>query len=278
MLPGGKHASEVDASGRRQPYFRSVAQIGRQAAQGLAHAHSRGIVHRDIKPSNLLLDTDGVVWITDFGLAKADDDGMTASGDILGTLRYMAPERFRGEGDARADIYALGLTIYELLTLRPAYDSSDRLRLIEKIKNEEPAKPRSIDSRIARDLETIVLKAIDKDPERRYQTADALAEDLRRFLADEPIKARQISTSERYWRWARRNPVIATLGAVMTTMLVLATIVSLHVAWLTFPIWPIGSTKYRSTCERRPSGIGSPGQGRISGARRSREGTRGRVQ
>ena len=99
-----------------------MAQIGRQAAQGLAYAHARGIVHRDIKPSNLLLDTAGVVWITDFGLAKAEDDGLTATGDILGTLRYMAPERFRGEGDARADIYALGLTLYELLTLRPAFD------------------------------------------------------------------------------------------------------------------------------------------------------------
>jgi eukaryotic-like serine/threonine-protein kinase len=98
VMPGGKHVSEVDTSGRRQPFFRSVAQIGRQTAQGLAYAHARGIVHRDIKPSNLLLDTEGVVWITDFGLAKADDDGMTASGDILGTLRYMAPERFRGEG------------------------------------------------------------------------------------------------------------------------------------------------------------------------------------
>ena len=124
VLPGGKHVSEIDTSGRRQPFFRSVAQIGRQAAQGLAYAHARGIVHRDIKPSNMLLDTDGIVWITDFGLAKADDDGLTATGDILGTLRYMAPERFRGEGDARADIYALGLTLYELLTLRPAYDSS----------------------------------------------------------------------------------------------------------------------------------------------------------
>ena len=194
MLPGGKHVSEVDTSGRRQPFFRSVAQIGRQAAQGLAYAHARGIVHRDIKPSNLLLDTDGVVWITDFGLAKADDDGLTATGDILGTLRYMAPERFRGEGDARADIYALGLTLYELLTLRPAYDSSDRLKLIEKIKNEEPVRPRSIDARIPRDLETIVLKAIDKDPEHRYPTAEAMAEDLRRFLADEPIQARQVST------------------------------------------------------------------------------------
>ena len=127
MLPGGTAVSSVESSGRRLPFFRSVAQIGRQAAQGLAYAHARGIVHRDIKPSNLLLDTAGVVWITDFGLAKAEDDGLTATGDILGTLRYMAPERFRGEGDARADIYALGLTLYELLTLRPAFDTSDRL-------------------------------------------------------------------------------------------------------------------------------------------------------
>ena len=242
MLPGGKHVSEVDTSGRRQPFFRSVAQIGRQAAQGLAHAHARGIVHRDIKPSNLLLDTAGVVWITDFGLAKADDDGLTATGDILGTLRYMAPERFRGEGDARADIYALGLTLYELLTLRPAYDSSDRLKLIEQIKNEEPARPRSIDAAIPRDLETIVLKAIDKDPERRYPTAEAMAEDLRRFLADEPIKARQISTSERYWRWARRNPVIAVLGGVLTAVLVLVTIGSL-----------LAAARFASLAERRES-------------------------
>ena len=139
----------------------------------------------------------------------------------------MAPERFRGEGDARADVYALGLTLYELLTLRPAYDSSDRLKLIEQIKNEEPVRPRSIDSRIPRDLETIVLKAIDKDPQRRYPSAEALAEDLRRFLADEPIQARRSSAAERYARWARRNPAIAILGGVLTAVLVLATIGSL---------------------------------------------------
>ncbi len=230
VLPGGTHVSEVDTSGRRQPFFRSIAQIGRQAAQGLAYAHARGIVHRDIKPSNLLLDTAGIVWITDFGLAKDDDAGLTATGEILGTLRYMAPERFRGEGDARADIYALGLTLYELLTLRPAYDSSDRLKVIASIKAEEPARPRLLDDRIPRDLETIVLKAIDKDPERRYATADTLAEDLRRFLADEPIRARQVSTLERYWRWARRNPGIAVLGGVLTTVLVLVTIGSLLAA------------------------------------------------
>src|SRR5262249_47530869 len=127
VLPGGTAVSTVEASGRRQPVFRGVAQLGRQVAQGLAYAHTRGIVPRDIKPSNLLLDNAGVVCITDFGLAKADEDGLTASGDILGTVRYMAPERFRGEGDARADIYALGLTLYELLTLRPAFETSDRL-------------------------------------------------------------------------------------------------------------------------------------------------------
>jgi serine/threonine protein kinase/WD40 repeat protein/tetratricopeptide (TPR) repeat protein len=230
VLPGGTAVSMMDSSGRRQPFFRSVALVGRQAAQGLAFAHSRGIIHRDIKPSNLLLDTAGVVWITDFGLAKAEEDNLTATGDILGTLRYMAPERFRGEGDARVDVYALGLTLFELLTLRPAYGASDRLKLIEQVKAEEPTTPRSIDRRIPRDLETIVLKAIEKEPKSRYQTAEAMAEDLRRFLADEPIKARQVSTSERYWRWARRNPVIATLGGVLTAVLLLTTLGSLIVA------------------------------------------------
>ncbi len=180
---GGAQIATTARSGRRPPYFRSVAQIGRQAAQGLAYAHARGIVHRDIKPSNLLLDHAGVVWIADFGLAKAGDDGLTESGDVLGTLRYMAPERFRGEGDARADIYALGLTLYELMTLRPAFGTSDRLKLIEKVKNEEPARPRSLDTRIPRDLETIILKAIEKDPKERYASAEALAEDLGRLPA-----------------------------------------------------------------------------------------------
>ncbi len=228
VLPGGTQLSSVESGGRG--FFRSLAQIGRQVAGGLAYAHARGIVHRDIKPSNLLLDTEGVVWITDFGLAKGDDEGLTHTGDILGTIRYMAPERFRGEGDVRADVYALGLTLYELLTLRSAFDSSDRLKLVEQIKTEEPPRPRSIDARIPRDLETIVQKAIEKDPKVRYQSADALSEDLRRFLAYEPIQARQVSALERYWRWARRNPVIAMLGGVLTGVLVLATVSSLVAA------------------------------------------------
>jgi WD40 repeat protein/serine/threonine protein kinase len=217
VLPGGSQLSAVE-SGRR-PFYRSVAHIGRQVAGGLAYAHARGIVHRDIKPSNLLLDTEGVVWITDFGLAKASEDGLTQTGDILGTIRYMAPERFRGEGDGRADVYALGLTLYELLTLRPAFDSSDRLQLIEQIKVEDPPRPRALDPRIPRDLETIVLKAIQKDAQDRYPSADAVGEDLRRFLADEPIQARRVGAAERAWRWCRRNPVVAGLLSAVFVLL-----------------------------------------------------------
>ncbi len=214
-MPGGAPISSSDAPGRRTALFRSVAQIGRQVAEALAYAHARGVIHRDIKPSNLILDTSGVVWITDFGLAKGDDEGLTHTGDVIGTVRYMAPERFRGEGDARADIYALGLTLYELLTLEPAFHSSDRLRLMEKIKSQDPPRPRAIDTRIPRDLETIVLKSIEKEPERRYATAGAMADDLRRFHEGEPIQARAVSSVERAVKWMRRRPYVAmSLGLV----------------------------------------------------------------
>ena len=176
-------------------------------------------MHRDIKPSNLLLDTEGVVWITDFGLAKGDDEGLTQSGDILGTIRYMAPERFRGEGDARADIYALGMSLYELLTLQTGFAASDRLALIEQIKTEEPVRPRLIDARIPRDLETIVLKAIDKEPRARYQSAEAMSEDLRRFLADEPIVARPVLFWERGLKSARRRPALAASFGLVNLLL-----------------------------------------------------------
>ena len=227
VLPGGAQLSSVES--RHRAFHRSVAQIGRQVAAALAYAHARGIVHRDIKPSNLLLDTEGVVWVTDFGLAKVDDDGLTQTGDILGTLRYMAPERFRGQGDARADVYALGLTLYELLTLRPAFDSPDRLALIEQIKTDEPPRPRSIDPRIPRDLETIVLKAIEKDPgaatDGRGDGRGPAAVPRRR--ADPGPAGRG---SRAVLRWARRNPAIAILGGVLTAVLVGATIASVLVA------------------------------------------------
>jgi serine/threonine protein kinase/WD40 repeat protein len=196
-------------------YFKSVARIGYQTANALAYAHARGVIHRDIKPSNLLLDAAHVVWVTDFGLAKTNDDGLTNSGDLLGTLRYMAPERFRGKCDGRADVYALGLTLYELLVLRPAFSESDRLRLIDCVMERVPAPPRSLDPRIPLDLEIIVLKACQKDPSQRYQTADEMAEDLRRFLAGEPIKARRTSQFDRLRLWCRRQPAVAALTATV---------------------------------------------------------------
>src|SRR6516164_6273246 len=224
MLPGQSDIST--ATSNRQAYFRSVAQIGVQAASALSYAHSRGIIHRDIKPGNLILDTTGNVWVTDFGLAKTGDGGVTHTGDILGTVRYMSPERFRGQCDVRADVYALGMTLYELLTLKPAYDSGDRLKLIELIRKTEVASPRSIDARIPRDLETIVIKAIDKDPKRRYQSADEIGEDLQRFVNDEPIKARRIGLVERLGRWCRRNPAVASLTAAVLLLMAVGTAVS----------------------------------------------------
>jgi serine/threonine protein kinase/WD40 repeat protein len=225
VLPGETQLSSVELDHRHYSY--SVARIGHQTATALAYAHARGIVHRDIKPSNLLLDASGVVWVTDFGLAKTDDDGLTNPGDIVGTLRYMAPERFRGECDGRADVYALGLTLYELLLLRPAFSEHDRLRLIEQVKEQEPARPRSLDRRVPRDLEIIVLKAIRKDPRRRYQSADELVEDLRRFLAGEPIKARRTGELERFRLWCRRQPAVAALTAVVLLLLLTVAVSSM---------------------------------------------------
>jgi serine/threonine protein kinase len=145
------------------------------------------------------------VWVTDFGLAKADRDAdnLTHTGDIIGTLRYMAPERFNGLGDLRSDIFSLGLTLYELLTLRPAFDEADRNRLIKQVMHDEPPRPRKLNPAIPADLETVVLKAIAREPEHRYQTATDLAEDLKRFVEDQPVRARRISALERCARWAR---------------------------------------------------------------------------
>jgi serine/threonine protein kinase/WD40 repeat protein len=201
-------------------YYRSVARVGLQVAEALAYAHGQNVLHRDIKPSNLLLDLQGTVWVTDFGLAKAEGDDLTQTGDVVGTLRYMAPERFQGVSDARSDIYSLGLTLYELLALRPAFEESNRDPLLWRIMHEEPPPPRKLDRHLPRDLETIVLKAAAKEPGRRYQTAEELAEDLRRFLADRPIRARRSWAAERLWRWCRRNRALASLSAAVVLLLV----------------------------------------------------------
>jgi WD40 repeat protein/serine/threonine protein kinase len=223
QLPGQAAGSSLSGAGR--PYWRSVASIGIQVAEALAYANSQGVLHRDIKPSNLLLDTKGTVWVTDFGLAKAaDSEDLTHSGDIVGTLRYLAPERFQGQADARSDVYALGLTLYELLTLRPAFDETDRNRLVAQVMHTEPLRPRQLCPEVPRDLETIVLKAMDRDPSRRYQAATELAEDLQRYTAGEPIRARRVGGAERLWRWCQRNPVVAGLTAAVGTLLVVVAV------------------------------------------------------
>jgi tetratricopeptide (TPR) repeat protein len=229
-LPGQSETSTLSKSGSQ--YWQSVARIGVQVADALAHAAGQGVLHRDIKPSNLLLDDTGNVWVTDFGLAKAttDGDNLTHTGDIVGTLRYMAPERFNGQGDVRSDVYSLGLTLYELLALRPAFDEADRNKLVRQVMHDEPARPRKVNPAVPRDLETVVLKAIARDPTHRYQTPAEMADDLKRFVEDRPVRARRISNAERLWRWSRRNPGIAVLGGVLTAVLLIATVVSLIVA------------------------------------------------
>jgi serine/threonine protein kinase len=215
-----RSSATLSASGSETAFYRGVARIGLQVAEALAYAHRNGILHRDVKPSNLLLDAQGTVWITDFGLAKAEGtDELTHTGDVVGTVRFMAPERFDGHSLPQSDVYSLGVTLYELLTLRPAFDDANKGRLIQRVLHEPPVPPRKRDPRIPRDLETVVLKCLAKDPAERYPTAEALAEDLRRFLGDRPIKARRTPWHERTRRWARRNPVVASLCGLLLLVL-----------------------------------------------------------
>ena len=207
--------------------WQAVAKIGVQAADALAYAHGQGTLHRDIKPANLLLDAEGVVWVADFGLAKVlDDVPLSHSGSIVGTLRYMAPEQLNGQAEARSDIYSLGLTLYELLAGRPAFEDAAPSSLIRKITQGEAIPLRQIQPRIPRDLETVVTKATSRDAADRYASAAELAEDLRRFLEDRPIHARRVTVAEHTWRWARRNPLLAVLSASSLALLLAVTLLS----------------------------------------------------
>ena len=211
---------------RRDDHRRFVARIGIQAAGAIQYAHEKGVLHRDLKPANFLIDPQDTAWVTDFGLAKlAGQDDLTASGDVVGTLRYLAPEALRGETDRRSDIYSLGLTLYELITLNSPFGGLSPSELLRTVSEGQPLQPRKLDPAIPRDLETIILKATAREPAHRYPTAAALADDLRCFLDDRPIAARRATAFERAWRWSRRNRLLAALAATAAASLLLATAV-----------------------------------------------------
>jgi serine/threonine protein kinase/Tfp pilus assembly protein PilF len=211
MVGGGSPG----CSTRSRGFVRTVTRLGVQIAEALDHAHTRGILHRDIKPANLLLDGQGQIWIADFGLAQIQGNpGLTLTGDVLGTLRYMSPEQALARRvviDGRTDVYSLAATIYEFLTLRPAIDGQDRQEILRRIAQEEPPPPRTLNPAVPRDLETILMKAMAKEPAGRYSTAREMAEELQRFLEQKPILARRPSLLDHAAKWARRHhPVVAT--------------------------------------------------------------------
>ncbi len=208
-------------------YWQDVAMVGLQVAEALDYAHGQGTLHRDIKPANLLLNGHGTTWVADFGLAKGiEHEVLSRTGEVLGTLLYMAPEQWRGKSDSRSDIYSLGVTLYELLTLRVPYQIPDRMKALGP-SGLQPTMvpPRKLSPSLPVDLETIVLTAMAEEPEHRYQTAADLAADLARFLEDRPISMRPPTLRERWSRWRRRNPAAAALSVVATSLALLVAVV-----------------------------------------------------
>jgi hypothetical protein len=227
FIPGKTLADRID-EGRIA--FKDAAELIARVADALDYAHEQRVTHRDIKPSNILLDASGHPHIADFGLARRAEEeaGITVEGQILGTPAYMAPEQAAGDHatvDWRSDIYALGVVLYEVLTGQRPFLGS-RSQVVHQVINAEPRRPRALEPLVPRDLETICLKAMAKERERRYATAAELAADLRRFLRCEPIRARAVSDLERFWRWGRRNPALAALGAAVIALLVAVAAVS----------------------------------------------------
>jgi WD40 repeat protein/tRNA A-37 threonylcarbamoyl transferase component Bud32 len=227
-VDGGSLAQQL--SGTPWP-ARRAAELVRTLARAMHAAHAQGVVHRDLKPANVLLTRDGQPKITDFGLAKQLDESVaqTQSGAIVGTPSYMAPEQAGGKGGPvgpAADVYALGAILYELVTGRPPFRAETPLDTVLQLLSEEPVPPRRLQPKLPRDLETICLKALAKEPGRRYASAEALADDLHRFMDDRPIRARPVGRAERLWRWCRRNPALAAATGLALAAAVTAVVVS----------------------------------------------------
>lgn len=221
-----KKTEEAPDIGLGQDQWRSVVRIGVQVADALHYAHGHGILHRDIKPANLLLDGHGTVWVADFGLAKVSEtDSLTKTGDVVGTLQYMAPEQLDGKADLRTDIYGVGLTLYELLTQRPVCDGGTYRELFRQKQNPNQLISFDRQRNIPRDLETVIHKTLEWDPAKRYASAGELADDLTRILNDRPVHARRVTVVEHVWRWCRRNRAVAGLGAAVACLMLLLPIV-----------------------------------------------------
>jgi serine/threonine protein kinase len=220
LVEGGSLADQLDGT----PWPpRKAARLVRTLARAVHHAHERSIIHRDLKPANVLLAADGTPKITDFGLAKQlDTSGChTPSGAVLGTPSYMAPEQAGGQAKRvgpAADVYALGAILYELATGQPPFQGATPLDIIMQVVADDPVAPRLLRPNLPVELETICLKCLHKDPSQRYPSAKALANDLRRFVEDEPVRARRSRPWDLALQWARNNPAIAILVAVIALL------------------------------------------------------------
>ena len=220
----GAMALTSSSLGSGSGYFDAVARMIAEVADALEYAHQQGVIHRDIKPSNLLLSQTGRLSVNDFGLARMlEQPGMTMTGEFVGTPAYMSPEQItagRIPLDHRTDIYSLGATLYELLTLEPPHKGASREQVLAQIVQKEPKSPRRIRKNLPRDLETICLKCLEKDPDRRYQTAGQLAEDLRRYVNRFAISARRAGPLTKLKKWTKRHPGVAVLvGCLLVAVL-----------------------------------------------------------